>query len=60
MRLNTCQGSQVIRKMALNSAETKEGTEDNVQKCELAGRLVTVLTQNSYGHSAKIISSYMS
>lgn len=24
--------------MALNSAETKEVTEDNVQKCELAGR----------------------
>lgn len=38
MRPNACQGSQVIRKMALNSAETKEGTEDNVQKCELADR----------------------
>lgn len=27
-----------MRKMALNSAETKEGTEDEVQKYELAGR----------------------
>lgn len=31
-------GKPGYRKMALNSAETKEGTEDEVQKYELAGR----------------------